>query len=144
VSRAALLLAVLLIPASGFAARLGTDAVPAPTPPPRPAPPHQVTAPLQGTMPVVSQSGLALTFQRTAPSSFTPAPVPNLDLTPPPPRPSKASAEFSGSLFSSRNSDNVANGYMDGSKYSSDLERRSRPALGSTFAPTIGLKIPLE
>jgi len=83
---------------------------------------------------------LNLPSQAATTSGFTPAPMPNLNVSAPTAAP-KVGPEFSGTLFNVHDAGGVSNGYTDGSHYSTDLERR-RQGVGSSFAPTLSLKIP--
>ena len=133
-TRVAFLLASLLLPLPAAAASfvLNSDGSP-PAQAPKPAPPtHQ--------LPAFHPPPPRTDF--TIPPGFAPAPVPNLDMR----GPSAAASEgptVSGSLFPTPATSGVNSGYMFGSSYSTDLERR-RQGVTSSLAPTLNLKIPLQ
>jgi hypothetical protein len=77
-----------------------------------------------------------------APPDFTPAPVPNLDLSAPI-RGAEVGPTFSGSLQEHRIQLRSGDGYTPYSNFSEDLERRSRAAF-TGFTPTISIKFPLN
>jgi hypothetical protein len=136
-TRIAFLMASVLIPLPVAAATfvLGGDG----SSPASPAPPP-ITTPAR-PLPVFHPPPSRTSF--SIPPGFTPAPVPNLDLRAPSPVQGRATPELSGTLFSSPATSNVDNGYMFGSRYSNDLERR-RPGVTISLAPTLNLKIPLQ
>ena len=139
-----ILLAALLMPATAFAASPAPEPAALDTPPQVPLPPsRQAVAHARRIPAPLFESTTVLRADPGAQTGFAPAPVPNLDITPPPP-PRKLGPELSGQLFAPHNTDNIDNGYTPGSQFSTGLERHNRPGPSSAFAPTLNLKIPLQ
>jgi hypothetical protein len=134
-----ILMAALLIPVTGYAAPATTDSPPQQAPPQ--APVRKASAPVRTFPAPVFQSAPVLRADPGIQAGFAPAPVPNLDISPPPPL-GKVGPEVTGSLYTPHASNNVDDGYMSGSQYSTSLERRSHSGL--SFAPSVNLKIPLQ
>jgi len=76
------------------------------------------------------------------PPGFTPAPVPNQDITIPI-RVDEGGPQLSARLQQPHVLLRSGDGYIFGSNFSEDLERRSRGATNG-FAPTVGIKVPLD
>ena len=135
-TRVAFLMASFLLPFPAAAATfvLGSDGSPATPPPPQPA---ASTHHLPAFQPPPPRTDF------TIPPGFAPAPVPNLDLRGPSVTANDGSPHVSGSLFATPGTSGVNSGYMFGSQYSTDLERR-RPGVTNVLAPTLNLKIPLQ
>jgi hypothetical protein len=136
-----MLLAALLVPATGFAASPTSDSSPAPPQPPRRQPLLFIATPARTTPAPVQQAVPAPDHGSTV--GYTPAPVPNLDVMPPSGQ-QHLGPELSGSLTPPHAADGVADGYMYGSQYSSSLERHAHPGVTGGFSPTVNLKIPLQ
>jgi hypothetical protein len=78
------------------------------------------------------------------PPGFTPAPVPNQDITTPL-RIGDGSPTLSGRLQQPRTLLRSGDGFTPGSNFSEDLERRSRgTGVGTGFAPTVSINVPLR
>jgi len=77
-----------------------------------------------------------------APPGFTPAPVPNQDITTPL-RIGDGGPTLSARLQQPRILLRSGDGYIPGSNFSEDLERHSRGA-GTGFAPSVNIKVPLN
>ena len=132
-SRLALVLALLAVPAVAFAA---SDS----TPPVQHAstrlnyftPPRPVSASIQPRAPLVT----------TAPApAFTPAPVPNIDLAPPV-QAQREAPQWTGSLLGPGSPTAANDGFTSGSQYTDDVARHR--GVGSSLTPTISLKVPLR
>jgi hypothetical protein len=81
------------------------------------------------------------------PTGFTPAPVPNQDVTAPTPggRGAKAGPTLFGSLNQPRIALRSGDGFTPGSSFTEGLQRRPRAAGGiaTGLAPSLSLKLPL-
>jgi hypothetical protein len=138
-TRTLILLTALLVPATGFAASPTSDSPPTPPQSPRRPPLLFITTP-SGAVPAPAQQA-APTPGSGSTVGYTPAPVPNIDVAPPPGL-QHVGPELSGSLVRPHAADGVSDGYMHGSQYSSSLERHSHAGVG--VSPTVNLKIPLQ
>jgi len=94
---------------------------------------------LPGKMPALSQGrGSAL-------PRFAPAPVPNPDLVAPTAQRDSSAVQVSPGLTRmSAGQAHAGDGFARGSAYAGELERRNRGGLGSTIAPSLNLKMPLQ
>ena len=93
---------------------------------------------IRGTMPSLDQ-GRGRTAQR-----FTPAPVPNLDITAPRRRNEANEVQVSPGLTRMNMGQALAgHGFAAGSAYGGELDRRSRSGIGSAI-PSLNLKMPVE
>ncbi len=78
------------------------------------------------------------------PPGFTPAPVPNQDITTPI-RVDGGGATLSARLQQPHILLRSGDGFTPGSNFSEDLERRSRGVgVGTGFAPTVSINVPLH
>ena len=80
-----------------------------------------------------------------APPGYVPAPVPNQDIVAPRrsiPKPGEP--EFAASLTTRTPGVRSGQGYMPGSVFSEDLQRKSRGGLTDGLAPTIGFTVSVD
>lgn len=106
--------------------------------------PAQAYLMLEGPMPTLSGRKLP----KAAPKSdgFDPAPRPNMDLQAPVTRERGGVSLVPGVVNRNSVPATTGNGYAPGSAFSNSLERarRSPTELGSTFAPALNLRVPLQ
>jgi hypothetical protein len=80
-----------------------------------------------------------------APSGYLPAPVPNRDINAPTrgvPKPGEP--EFAASLTTRAPGVRSGQGYMPGSVFSEELQRKTRSGLTDGLAPTVGFTVPID
>lgn len=94
---------------------------------------------LPGTMPSLSQG-------RGSATNFAPAPVPNPDVRVPRSQRDPNAVEISPGLTRTNTGRAMSgDGFSAGSAYSGELERRGgRGGLGSTLAPSVNMKMPVQ
>lgn len=94
---------------------------------------------LPGTMPSLSQG-------RPSTQRFSPAPVPNPDISAPRSYRDPNAVEITPGLTRTNTGRALAgDGFTPGSAYSGELERRSgRAGLGTTLAPSVNMKVPVQ
>jgi hypothetical protein len=93
---------------------------------------------LPGAMPSLNQG-------RASPQRFVPAPVPNPDIIAPRVARDPNAIQVSPGL---RRTDTgralSGDGFATGSAYNGELERRGRGGVGSTLAPSLNLRMPMQ
>jgi hypothetical protein len=94
---------------------------------------------LPGTMPSLSQG-------RPSAQRFSPAPVPNPDLLAPRSQRDPNAVQIAPGLTRTNTGRALAgDGFTPGSAYNGELERRNgRAGLGSTLAPSVNMRMPLQ
>jgi hypothetical protein len=80
-----------------------------------------------------------------APLGYQPAPVPNQEITAPRPSvPKPGEPEFAASLTTRGPGVRSGQGYMPGSVFSEELQRKSRGGLTDGLTPTVGFSVPID
>jgi hypothetical protein len=102
----------------------------------------RITVPLAALLLTVTGNALPNVTPTTKPSGFTPAPVPNQDITTPT-RIDDGGPSVSAKLQQQRTLLRPGDGYTPGSNFSEELERRSR-GVTTGLAPTVNFKFPLQ
>jgi hypothetical protein len=102
----------------------------------------RIWVPLAALLLSITGNALPDATPTSKPSAFTPAPMPDQDIVFPM-RIDEGGPTVSTDLQQHRILLRSGEGYIPGSNFSEDLERRSRGAT-TGFAPTISIKFPLQ